>query len=54
VVEAVELLIARLDLERRVPPLTQLAMRPSATRLSDAVIRCVIDGFPFADRIEQA
>ena len=34
VVEAVELLIARLDLERRVPPLGQLATRASATRLA--------------------
>ena len=29
-------------------------MHASATRLSDAVIRCVIDGLPVADPVEQA
>jgi hypothetical protein len=31
-----------------------MTMRASATRLSNAVIRCVIDGLSVADRIEQA
>src|SRR5665213_251657 len=53
-IEAVELLIARLELKRRIPPLTQPSLRASATRLCDAVIRCVIYGLAVADRIEQA
>src|SRR6185503_21048554 len=53
VVEAVELLIARLDLKRCVLPLTEVATCAGAARLSDAMIRRVIEGLPIADRIEQ-
>jgi hypothetical protein len=54
VVEAVELLVARLDLQRRFLPLAQLAARASAPRLSDTVSWRVIEGLPVADRIKQA